>query len=355
MSRVFRVAARRFLVAVALVATAALGFLKGQDATVSAPAPSSPSTSHEGADAFYRKYLVYGNPLDDEIDAMEKRIQASPNDANLHNDFGNLLVLRRFPEQAEEQYELAAKLDKHNFVAYYNLGLLRETLSDMSGAISAYEKSIKRKPGFPPSRFRLGRLFETTGRLDDAVSQYAKALWIDPSMRDPKRNPLVIDSDLMYRASLSNYERDMARATLDRDLSFHEEPAFHRVPVDRSLSSADIKETRDDELEPAPREVGPGTGQPASPGTTGRRPRVTPPADAPMLPRPRPTGPRTPRGQRVAPPPAAPTPAPQAPEPEVTPAPEEPELPPGFVPQPQPGMGNEPTPAPPPEDEVEPS
>ena len=335
----------RWLVAGAVAATAALGLLKGQDATVAAP-PAPKSVE----DPFYRKYLIYGNPLDDEIAAMEKRVEASPNDANLHNDFGNLLVLRRFPEQAEEQYELAAKLDSHNYISYYNLGLLRETLNDVSGAISAYKKSISRKPGFPPSRFRLGRLYETTNKLEDAVKQYAKALWIDPSMRDPKRNPLVIDSDLMYRASLENYERDMARATLDRDLSFHEEPSFHHVPVDRALSSTDVRDS-DETAEPAPRDVGPGSGVPASPGTGTRRPRTTPPPDAPMLPRPRTPGARPPRGQRPSPPPAAVTPAPQ--EPEVTPAPEEPEIPPGFVPQPAPGM-NEPTPAPP-EDEVEPS
>ena len=51
-------------------------------------------------------------------------------------------------------------LDKDNFVALYNLGLLRETEGKISDAISAYEKSIDRKPGFPPSRFRLGRLYE---------------------------------------------------------------------------------------------------------------------------------------------------------------------------------------------------
>ncbi len=96
---------------------------------------------------------------------MEKRIEESPDDANLHNDFGNLLALRQFPEQAAEQYELAAKLDSANFISLYNLGLLRETEGKPSDAISAYKKSIARKPGFPPSRFRLGRLYEKSGKI----------------------------------------------------------------------------------------------------------------------------------------------------------------------------------------------
>ena len=317
----------------------ALGFLSG---SIQAQDNSSAKTAQ---DPFYRKYLVPGNALDDEIAATEKRLEESPNDANLHNDFGNLLALRHFPEQAAEQYELAAKLDHSNFLSLYNLGLLRETEGKVSDAISAYKKSIARKPGFPPSRFRLGRLYEQEGKSDDAIAQYAKAFWIDPSMRDPKRNPLVIDSDLLYRASLATYERDLARATLDRDAAFHEEPAFRQVAVDRALDASEVAP----ETAPAPREIGgPGAGGvPAGPSTS-RKPRGTPPPESPMLPRPRPTGTRPVRGTR--PPPAGVTPAPPREVPTVAPE-ENDQMPPEAAPQPE----AEPTPAPPPEEEVEPS
>ena len=208
---------------------AALPALAGGDESKNAANPAQ--------DPFYRKYLVAGNPLDDEILSMEQKVEDNPNDATLRNDFGNLLALRRFSEQAAEQYEMAAKLDKTNFIAYYNLGILREAEGKTGAAISAYQKSIARKPGFPQSRFRLGRLYELQGKLDAAVEQYAKALRIDPSMRNPKRNPLVIDSALMYRVTLANYERDIARVTLDRDVSFVEEPAFRHLPVDHAISS----------------------------------------------------------------------------------------------------------------------
>ena len=306
----------------------ALGFLSG---SLQAQENSSAKTS---SDPFYRKYLIPGNALDDEIVATEKKLEESPNDANLHNDFGNLLALRHFPEQAAEQYELAAKLDHSNFLSLYNLGLLRETEGKVSDAISAYKKSIARKPGFPPSRFRLGRLYEQEGKSDDAIAQYAKAFWIDPSMRNPKRNPLVIDSDLLYRASLATYERDLARATLDRDAAFHEEPAFRQVAVDRAL---DASEVAPGETPAAPREIGPGTGGvPAGPATS-HKPRGTPPPESPMLPRPRPTGSRPVRGTRpppvavTPPPPEVPTVAPEEndqmpPEAEPTPAPSEEEV-----------------------------
>ena len=49
---------------------------------------------------FYQKYLVAGDPLDDKIVEQEQRVAASPDDASLHNDLGNLLAQRRFPAEA---------------------------------------------------------------------------------------------------------------------------------------------------------------------------------------------------------------------------------------------------------------
>jgi tetratricopeptide (TPR) repeat protein len=321
---------------------------------------SPPQTSHEPESAsaaapparretpapFYRKYLVTGDPLDDQIAEQEKRIQERPDDASLRNDFGNLLARRHFAKEAAEQYELAAKLDKHNFIAYYNLGLLRETEGKRGAAISAYEKSIKRKPGFPPSRFRLGRLFEQEGRESDAIVQYAQAFRIDPAMRDPHRNPLVIDSELIYRASLENYQRDIASTVESGDALYADESRFRAVPVDRSVAAEEV-ETQEP-ADAAPREVGPA----GAPQTGGRHTRPAPTGETggSMVggPQPRPTA-RSNRIGRPAPPPR-PTPALEvAPPPDV----EQP-------PQAEPGQDQQapetmPEPTPAPSDDVEPS
>ena len=128
---------------------------------------------------FYRRYLVAGNPLDEKILDQEKRVEADPKSADLRNDFGNLLAARRFPKEAREQYELAMKLDPHHYLAPYNLGLLYETLGETGPAISAYEKSVDRNHGFPPSRFRLGLLYEKRGLQEHAIEQYSRAFEID--------------------------------------------------------------------------------------------------------------------------------------------------------------------------------
>lgn len=321
-----------------------------------APAMGAEEKAKATAEPFYRKYLVPGNPLDDQILEQESRVEASPNDAGLRNDFGNLLAKRRFPEQAAEQYELAAKLDKNNFIALYNLGLLRETEGKTGAAISAYKKSISRKPGFPPCRFRLGRLYERQGKSADAVREYAAAMRIDPSMREVRRNPLVVDAELLYLASVQNYSRDLASTSMQSDQVYVEEAHFRQVPVDRALTADEVAE--EGELEPEPQEVGP-AGAPG-PGVTdsGARPparrSARPPAPAEaggsvLGGRARTPGARPPGMTRPTPRPPAAAPGPA---PAVTPPPDEME-PTGDPSEPE--TVPEPTPTPAVQQEVEPS
>lgn len=281
---------------------------------------------------FYRRYLVAGNALDDKILDQEKRVQADPKSADLRNDFGNLLAARRFPREAREQYEIAMKLDAHQFLAPYNLGLLYETLGETGRAISAYEKSVDRNRGFPPSRFRLGRLYEKQGSQGRAIEQYARALQIDPTMRDPHRNPLIVDTRLLDRVSVQNYPRDLAVAAMAADAAYADRSRLRKLPLDRSLSSEDVQppspETAMTTTAPA---AGPTPVRVIAPSSPARRPptapvRAAPPPslvptpdfdvapqqEAPPLPTPDPSGGRPPYigGPRPVPPGAPPTPIP---------------------------------------------
>ncbi len=333
----------------------ALGAASGLSAGQTAGSGAKPTPP-----PFYRQYLVAGNSLDDKIVEQERRVDASPADPNLRNDFGNLLALRRFPEQAAEQYEIALDLDKKNFISAYNLGLLRETEGKLSSAISAYQRSIKRKPGFPQSRFRLGRAYEHANQPEDAVKEYAAAMWIDPAIRDARHNPLVIDSELIYLASLANYQRDMAAASMDDAHAYFENDRFRKLPVDRAISSKEIAADEEPEPQPTPRSVG----TPGSTGSTGaseppmRRGQRVAPGEQPQPgvvrggTRPAPGGrSKTPRpGSTQAGQPPAPTPPPPAVETLEPPPPDA-----GSDAAGAPEFAPEPTPTPGPAPEVEPS
>lgn len=228
-----------------------------------------------GSEPFYRKYLVAGDPLDERILDQARRVEAEPESAALRNDFGNLLAQRRFPEQAREQYEKALELDRAEFLAAYNLGLLNETEGRISRAIGAYRKSIARKPGFPHSHFRLGRLYEKRGWERLAVAEYAKALRLDPAMRDSRINPLIVDSTLIDRASLENYERDLAGASLGGGVGYSRAAPGPRPPLDEPLWSDAVE----DPASPEPVSSG---SAPVPLQTDTRPPRVSTSAQPPM-------------------------------------------------------------------------
>ena len=266
----------------------------------------------KNAEPFYRKYLAAGNALDDKILAQEKRVAANPDSADLHNDFGNLLAARRFPKEAREQYEIAMKLDKHHFLAPYNLGMLYETQGEFGKAIKAYEHSVDRNRGFPPSRFRLGRLYEMKGSDDKAIEQYARALQIDPDMRFVKRNPLVVDTRLLHLASLKNYAGDLAAASMASEAGYVDTGLVKKLPVDRTLSSEDLKPPAPAPAEgvPTPVQVIAPSGPPASrqPVRPGPPVRHTAP---PTVPEPAPDV-VVPAEPAVEPPPPPPLPTPDA-------------------------------------------
>ena len=254
---------------------------------------------------FYRSYLIAGDPLDDRIRDQEKRVEADPSSAALRNDFGNLLAARRFPGDARKQYGMAMKLDMKNFLAAYNLGLLEETEGNAGAAISAYRESIKRKPGFPPSHFRIGRLYERRGSTQQAIEHYAKALRIDQSMRDPRRNPLVADTRLLDRISLTNYDRDLAVATLPADTRWADENRFARTPLNRPLDA----EEADGAPSAAPVPADASASPVAVPVPAPAGPRASAPPPLPTQPPHRGTVPR-PASGRLAPLPQ-PTPTPR--------------------------------------------
>ena len=108
-----------------------------------------------------------------------------------------------------------------------------------SSAIAAFRRSIRRKPGFPCSHFHLGVLEEREGREAAAIAELAKALRIDNSMRLVSRNPLVVQTKLLHRASVVNYQRDLAAAVLVADGEFADPSVL------ASISPGSVSSTRE--------------------------------------------------------------------------------------------------------------
>jgi hypothetical protein len=289
------------------------------------------AASEKPKEPFYEKYLTDEDPGDRAIRDLTRQIGEKPDDASLHNDLGNLLARRGFAKEAVEQYRLAARLNRSSYLPSYNEGLLWEKEGKPLHAMSAFRRSIRLKPGFPFSHFHLGVLEEKDGREAAAVAELAKALRIDNSLRLPSRNPLAVQTRLLHRASVANYERDLASAVLVADGEFDDPAVLARISPERFIDTKDIAAAEEDQVPdtyaqpaavPLPQSAPPSAAAPPS--------RRTP--DSFLRSRPFSQRPRSRIPSRIIPTPSQPSPPPPAAEP----PPEEPppETPPEEEPPP---------------------
>jgi len=161
---------------------------------------------------FYSRYLNTGSPLDARIQQLLDALRDNPRSATLHNELGQLLVAKGFPNDAEREFERAINEEGDFYPAWYNLGLVRASRDDYTGAKRAFRRTQRLKKGHPEALFHLGLIEEKNGDNEQAIAYYAKAIRHNRAILDVKFNPLVLDSKLIPLALLENYGREHARA-----------------------------------------------------------------------------------------------------------------------------------------------
>ena len=177
---------------------------------------------------FYAKYLNTGSQLDAHIAATLDALRANPQETTLHNELGAMLVQKNFPKDAAVEFERAVAIDSKFYPAWYNLGLVRASLGDASGANDAMERTVELKPGHPQALFQLGLTAEKAGQHTKAVEYYAKAYMHNPRLMDVRHNPRVLESKLTHLALLKLYGRTTSR----QGLTFQGPPAgYTNKPV----------------------------------------------------------------------------------------------------------------------------
>ena len=211
---------------------------------------------------FIEQFLDRNNPLDAEIERTIQGLRTNPRSAALHNHLGELLLQKGFPKDAEVEFERAVNSDPHLFVAWYNLGLVRQSRGDFTGASFAYHRAIHYRKGFSEALFQLGLMEEKRHNTEAAVNYYAKAFSINHTLLDVRVNPRILDSKLVDLALLRAYPNEHARESM----RFQRTPAGYVQP----------------DLEPAPSPQAPATQivTPAPPVTNPAQ--QTPPPKPPV-------------------------------------------------------------------------
>jgi len=151
---------------------------------------------------FYQRYLNPNDPFDQRIQRTVDALRANPKSASLHNELGQLLVWKGFPNDAEKEFGRAIRADRNFYPAYYNRAQLRAGQGDFFGARQDFLTTVRQKPGHAEALFQLGLMEEQHQNEEQAIKYYTKAITINHSLLDVRVNPRVLDSKLMPLALL---------------------------------------------------------------------------------------------------------------------------------------------------------
>jgi tetratricopeptide (TPR) repeat protein len=204
---------------------------------------------------FYARFLNTGSDLDAQIAMRLDALRQNPDSPADHNELGRLLIAKDFPADAAVEFERALNLDPGFYPAWYNLGLARASMGDVTGARRAFRRTVQLRKGHGPAHFELGLLEEAAGDMAGAVAHYAKALRHNPELMDVRVNPRILDSGLIHLALLQRYPREHA----GESSSFHPAPSGYVQPEREAPSD---QPSAEEIITPAPPVTDPGTQTP---------------------------------------------------------------------------------------------
>jgi tetratricopeptide (TPR) repeat protein len=114
-------------------------------------------------------------------------------------------------DDAARLYDLAARADRADAIAPYNLGNIRLTQEAYDLASLAYQLALARDPKFVEARYNLAQALEAAGKPDAAAAELNRALALDPAHADAVFNLAQLEMKVgRMEAAKALYERYLA-------------------------------------------------------------------------------------------------------------------------------------------------
>ena len=124
----------------------------------------------------------------DAVDANQKAVVLSPQDAEAYNNLGAALKeLGRLDETAAS-YKQATALKPDFAEARYNLGVTLLELGRLDEAEASYTQAIAFKPDFAEAHYNLGNTLKELSRLSEAEASYTQAIAFKPDHAEAHNN-----------------------------------------------------------------------------------------------------------------------------------------------------------------------
>ncbi|MCH2631562.1 MAG: tetratricopeptide repeat protein [Nisaea sp.] len=143
------------------------------------------------------------------VDANQKAVVLSPQDAEVHNNLGAALKeLGRLDETAAS-YKQATALKPDYAEAHYNLGVTLLELGRLAEAEASYTQAIAFKPDYAEAHNNLGAALKELGRLDKTATSYIQAITLKPDYAEAHCN---LGNTLKELGRLAEAEASFTRA-----------------------------------------------------------------------------------------------------------------------------------------------
>ena len=134
------------------------------------------------------------------------RMQSGRATADELDDFGVLLGRKTYLDDAEAFVEAAVARDKKSTDYWLNLGTIRLQKGKLSSALAAYEEALELDPNKALTHYDIGVVHDYMRNYDRAIESFTRALAIDPSLGDPKVNPLAVNNERLLVVNLLLYQ-----------------------------------------------------------------------------------------------------------------------------------------------------
>lgn len=151
-----------------------------------------------------------------EIERVQKRAAASPDNYRLHYELANLYYDSGQLEKAQASFEEAHRLNPKHVETLVNLGSVLSDLDKQEEAIEQFEKALSLNPEDCKARSNLGNSYYALSKYPDAMYEYRRAIDIDPKCYSALYNIGVAFADAgLFREAVAWWQKvvDVAPGT----------------------------------------------------------------------------------------------------------------------------------------------
>jgi len=122
------------------------------------------------------------------VDAFQKAVGLSPQDAETHYNLGITLQELGRLDEAMASYHQAIASKPDYAEAHINLGVTLQSLGRLDEAMASYHQAIASKPDYAKAHSNLGVTLQSLGRLDEAMASYHQAIALKPDYAEAHGN-----------------------------------------------------------------------------------------------------------------------------------------------------------------------